>query len=399
MKRLSVVIPTLNEKDNLATSVEKILKQEKDLPGYKIEVVITDSHSTDGTAELAAKLAKQNSQVHYLDVDKGIGVALITGHQYALEKIKPDVLAQMDADGQVDWSIIPKLVKTIEEGYDLVLGSRLVKGGVNKLSFRRKFFTDASSWVCRIGMGPWAIKEFTNSTRAFTPELFKKINLERLPWKEKGTFINQPAFLHEAVVAGAKYKEIPLVFKDRAEGYSKNKTFDYSYDLISYVIDARLRELGFNFNYFRWSRKAKLFLKFGTVGFTGTIIDFIFYKFFIAQFGILPAIAKICSSEIAVVNNFTLNNAWTFKERKTKTKLWQRFLIFNAVSAGGILMAGLIVGTLHTLYGDGFVHFGPIKLAFNTLYFLATVPPVMTWNFAFNHFVTWRHKGEAVNVV
>ena len=122
-----------------------------------------------------------------------------------------------------------------------------------------------SSLVFRILVGPFGIREVTNSARAFTPELFKRINFDRLPWREQ-TFIVQPAFLNEAILAGAKYKEVPLVFKNRAEGYSKNKVVNYTYDVITYAIDARLHKWGINFPLFYITRRAKTLIKFGVVG-------------------------------------------------------------------------------------------------------------------------------------
>lgn len=397
MRKLVVVLPTFNEKANIQEFTEEVLAQEKKLPGWKVEVLIVDSNSPDGTGELARKLAKENSRIHYLDVGKGLGVALIEGHQYSLSHLKPDILAQLDADGQVEVDIIPKLVAVIEDGYDLAIGSRFVPGGKNKLSLSRRIFSAGSSFVCRLIMGPWDIKEFGNSARAFTPQLFKKINLQRLPWREK-TFIIQPAFLNEAILAGAKYKEIPLVFKNRAEGYSKNKVINYSYDVFTYAIDARLHKWGINFPFFRATRKAKTLIKFGLVGVTGTLIDFAFYKFFIWEFGLPPATSKGFSTEIAIINNFVLNNAWTFRHRKTSKNIFQRFFSFQLVSLIGLGIAVGIVKGLDLIFGNGFVDLGFRKFAYNNFYFFATIPPVMAWNFVVNHFFTWKHEEESVEV-
>ncbi len=92
-------------------------------------------------------------------------------------------------------------------------------------------------------MGPLDITEFTNSARAFTPKLFKKINWKRLPLTKK-TFIFMPAFVNEAVSKKAKYTEVPLVFKNRDVGHSKNKVFGYTLDLVVYCFLARLRKWG-----------------------------------------------------------------------------------------------------------------------------------------------------------
>lgn len=393
-KKVVVVLPTYNEKENLEKFIYEVLGQEKQLPGWRVEVLVTDSHSPDGTGELAKNLSENNPRIHYLQVDRGLGVGIIKGHQYSLEHLHPDVMAQMDADGQVGADVLPRLVRVIDEGgYNLALGSRFVEGGKNNLSLMRRIFSSGASWVARIIMGPFDIQEVTNSARAFTPELFKKINLKRLPWQEK-TFIIQPAFLNEAILAGAKYKEVPLVFKNRAEGYSKNKTFNYTYDVIAYSIDARLHKWGIDFPLFKISRKAKTLIKFGVVGFVGTLVDFVFYNIFISNFGVRPATSKGFSTELAIINNFIFNHTWTFRNRKTNTNIWQKFLMFNLVSLGGLAISVVIVKVLHEIYGDGFISFLGLKVAYYNLYFFVTIPPVLVWNFTVNHFVTWKKQIE-----
>ncbi|MDO8518696.1 MAG: glycosyltransferase [Deltaproteobacteria bacterium] len=242
MKKIALVLPTLNEKDSLLPFVHLVLDYAKTLQGYTLDIVISDSGSIDGTAEMGRELAAQNPRIHFIQVERGLGVGLIKGHQYSLKNLNPDILAQIDADGQVEIDVLGKLVQAIEEGYDLALGSRFIPGGKNLLSFSRRFFSLASSIVCRFIMGPIGIREFTNSARAFTPSLFEKINLERLPWRQQ-TFIIQPAFLNEAILAGAHYKEVPLVFKDRGRGYSKNKFFHYSRAVLAYAVAARFRKI------------------------------------------------------------------------------------------------------------------------------------------------------------
>lgn len=394
MKKISIVLPTFNEKDNLEKTVTEVLAQEKNLSDVKIEVVISDSGSSDGTLEVARKLVRENSHVHLINVDRGLGVGLIKGHLYALDHIKPDILVQLDADGQVEADIIPRLVKVIEDGFDLALGSRFAKGGKNELAFSRRLFTAGSSLVCRIIMGPWDILEFTNSARAFTPKLFKKINLDRLPWKEK-TFINQPAFLHEAILTGAKYKEVPLVFKNRAAGYSKNKTINYIYDILTYAIDARLHLWGINIPFFNLSRKARTFYKFAIVGVTGTIIDLSVYNGLIILAHFPLASARIISAGLAIVNNFTFNNIWTFRDRKTKNSLFKKSGAYFLISLGAIGISAGITKVLDILYGDGILNLAGIRIAYHNIYFLLTIPVVMIWNFTLNHFITWRHHDQS----
>ena len=394
-KVVSILLPSYNERENIEKFVGEVLAQEKNIPGWKFELVIADSSSPDGTFKVAQKLAQDNPQVHAITVGRGLGTAFYEGHNYALKSLRPQVLAHLDSDGQVEADVLPRLLKGIEEGYDLVLGSRFVRGGKNQLSPIRRLFTWGSCFTCRMIMGPWDIGEFTNTARAFTPELFRKINFKRLPWREQ-TYIVQPAFLHEAILAGAKYKEVPLVFKNRDEGYSKNKVFNYTYDIITYTIDARLHQWGFDIPFFRMTRRAKTLIKFGLVGVVGTTVDFVFYKLFISYFSTPPATSKGLSAEIAIVNNFFLNNFWTFRYRKTKTNIWQKLGIFNLVSFGGLAIGVLIVKSLHTWFGDGYMQLGNFDLAYNNFYFFATIPPVLAWNFLANHFITWRRKDQIV---
>ncbi|MBI2019287.1 glycosyltransferase [Candidatus Daviesbacteria bacterium] len=394
MKVVSVVLPTYNEKANIEKTIKKVLEQEKSLPGYQINVIVADDvRSSDGTEQIVRQIIKKNKKVHLIKVQPGLGVGLIEGHQYSLKHLHPDILTQLDADGQVVADVLVRLVEGIEQGYNLVLGSRFVEGGRNQLSFMRRMFSLGASLFSRIMVGPLDIGEVTNSARAFTPELFKKINLERLPWREK-TFIVQPAFLHEAILVGAKYKEVPLIFKNRLEGYSKNKVFNYTYDVISYGLDSRLHAWGVNVPFYKMSRRAKTLVKFGLVGVVGTLVDFFFYKVFINYIHLNPASSKGVSTEIAIINNFILNNYWTFRYRKTKTNVWQKLGIFNLVSLGGLVIGVLIVKFLHMTYGDGAIYLFGRPIAYNNFYFFATIPPVMLWNFIINHLVTWRHSED-----
>lgn len=256
MKKIVVLLPTLNEVDNIRDCVKGVLNQEKEIAGWRVEILIADSNSIDGTASLAKKISSQNSRVHYINVEKGLGVGLIMGHLYSIQHLHPQLLAQIDADGQIEPSALLKLVKTIEEGYDLALGSRFIKGGKNQISVVGKIFSLCSSWYCRIVMGPFNIHEFNTLTRAFTPKLFKKLNLAKIPWKEQ-TFIIMPAFLNEAVLAGAKYKEIPIICKKRLKNYSKNKIISYTFDVITYALDTRFKKWGLAIPIFKISKKLR----------------------------------------------------------------------------------------------------------------------------------------------
>src|SRR3990167_7899634 len=182
--RLVVNIPTYNEKDNVEEIINNVLAVSKKMSDIDLHVLVSDSRSPDGTAEIVKKISKVNPKVHYLDVKaRGLGVGLVKGHRYAIDKLGADILAQMDADLSHDPSTLPKMVEHIKGGYDLVNGSRLTKGGKNLLGLHRRIFTRGAAFICRLTWGQFNLTEFTNSYRMFTKELFEKIDFSKVPWR------------------------------------------------------------------------------------------------------------------------------------------------------------------------------------------------------------------------
>ncbi|MDO8638568.1 MAG: glycosyltransferase [Candidatus Daviesbacteria bacterium] len=392
LEKVVIVVPTYNERSSIQKVIELILAQNGKIPGFDIHVLIVDSHSPDGTGELAKKLAAKNPKVHFLDVtERGLGLAIVKGYDYALNKLNAEVLMQIDADLQHDPNDIPKFLQKINEGYEYIQGSRYAKGGANKISPLRQLFTIGLNIIMRILTGIWQISDFSPSYKAYTKELFQRMDWGSIPWQGT-TFIIQPAAVVEAYKAGAKMTEVPIIFRDRRADRSKNQVFNYIVDVLGYAMEYRLSKWGIKVPLLYFARRSKTFIKFGAVGLVGTLVDFFFYKLFIAKFGFIPPTAKLISTTIAIQNNFLFNNTWTFKKRKTKNSLTARWLLFNLVSSGGVAISYGIVYALHTIYGDGFWYFGKIHIAYNNAYFFATIPPVMTWNFLMNHFVTWKRQ-------
>src|SRR3989344_5240532 len=159
--RLVVIIPTYNEEENVEEIINKVLA-------------------------CAKRISQSNPRVHYLDVrERGLGIGLVKGHRFAVDKLKADILAQMDGDLSHDPSTLPLMVDYIGKGFDLVNGSRLMKGGKNLLGLHRRLFTRGSSLYCKLSWVTFNLSEYTNSYRVFTKELFERINFSKVPWKSK----------------------------------------------------------------------------------------------------------------------------------------------------------------------------------------------------------------------
>jgi len=151
---------------------------------------------------------------------KGLGAAYIRGFKHALEKLKADVVVEMDSDFSHDPADLPRLLSEIERGYDFVIGSRYVKGG--KIPKNWNFFRVANSrWGNRFARylaGIDNVKDCTSGFRAIKAQVLDQIRLSSL--KVRG-YSFQMNLLYRAFVNGAKIKEIPIKFRERAWGRTK----------------------------------------------------------------------------------------------------------------------------------------------------------------------------------
>lgn len=345
--RLVVNIPTYNERDNIETCIKKVLAQARNLNDIDLHVLVSDSHSPDGTAEIVKKISQTNPKVHYLDVkERGLGIGVVKGHRFAIERLKADILAQMDGDLSHDPASLPEMVSLIQKGYDLVNGSRLMKGGKNLLGLHRRLFTLGSALYCRLSWGTFNLTEYTNSYRVFKKELFQKIDFSKVPWKSK-TYIIQPSFLYAAIQTGAKIKEVPITFQDRKNGYSKAKIVAYTLDVLKFGLKVRFQ-------------KSTTFIKFLIVGSLSYLINAIMlgllFRGQIYALKVLPGpilsflptiesapkflfltfdrlfVASVISIELSIIFNFFAHENWTFKERSHKGLAIFRLLKFNLSS-------------------------------------------------------------------
>lgn len=377
--RAVVVLPTFNEKGNIEEIIPLILSQEEKLKDIDLHVLVSDSHSTDGTLEVVQKLSEKNKKVHLLDVkERGIGIGIINGHRYAIDKLGAEILVQMDADLQHNPADLPKFINGVQEGYDLVVGSRFIKGGENRLPPLRWLFSWGAAMVGRIIMGIWNIHEFTTSYRAFTKELFLRVPLDKVPWQGQ-SFLIQPAFLYYAVKAGAKTKEVPIIFDERKRGETKIRTLKYMVDYFMFALRVRLE-------------RVKTMIKFGIVGSVGFIVNIVIWRlvfpfapgnlsFLIFHFDI----AQLIAGEAAIINNFIWNSLWTFRQRqlsKTPVSMANRFLEFNLTSYGAVLIASWVVGILKNL----------VEPSPHIWYVAVGVLVGMIWNYFWNSFLIFKEK-------
>ena len=212
-ERALVVVPTYNERTNIPLLVPAILLQDP-----RLEVLVVDDSSPDGTGQLADDLARADSRVHVMHraLKEGLGKAYLAGFRWALDR-GYDYVFEMDADFSHDPKFLPEFLRAIEDA-DLVVGSRY-KSGVNVINWpmSRLLLSIGANQYARVVTG-LPLADSTGGFKCFRRRVLESIQLERV--KSNGyAFQIEMSFL--AWKKGFRIREIPIVFTDRVEGQSK----------------------------------------------------------------------------------------------------------------------------------------------------------------------------------
>lgn len=236
-RKIVVVAPTFNEEANIGSFIASALAN-------NVEVLISDSHSSDGTAEIVKELASKDKRIHYFDVkERGLGLGLSKGLDYAVNKLGADILITMEADLSCDPKQIPQFIARLGKA-DFVVGSRYIKGGkITNWSWWRRAFSLGANLILRL-LAWTKLHEFTNLYRAFTKEVW----LDLKPKIQMHTgWLFVPAFVFESLDSEFKITELPIVYFDRFGGRSKMKTLSYTKNLLHFALRYRLCRIFQNF--------------------------------------------------------------------------------------------------------------------------------------------------------
>lgn len=338
------IIPTFNEKENIGKMIILINRIGEKYPGWKNEILVVDDHSPDGTQYEVRKYQKKYTNVHLiLKKKEGLGRALIMGYSHAIGKLKADVVIPNDADFQWDPKDYPKMVKKIEEGYDVVVASRHVRGGaVVGWSWFRNLNHEISNTI----LAWWVagVREVKDHAGNFKAIRVKNI-LEKVPLKsmKNAGFSFQLHILYELSKTHAKFFEVPAVFSERRFGQSKigfNRY--YLRDVVEYIKSSLLIRLD----------RSEKFIRYMVVGATGFTIQTLVSKIMITL-NVNPGLSVSIGAEGAIISNFIFNNSWTFSHSKiTGLRILKKFTQFNTVSIGAIVIQGTVVGIGTHIFGE-----------------------------------------------
>lgn len=214
MERALVIVPTYNERENIARLMEAVLAQDR-----RLELLVVDDGSPDGTGDMVDAEAAINPRVHALHRARkmGLGTAYLAGFTWALEH-GYDYVFEMDADFSHDPAHLPAFLRAIEET-DLVLGSRYRDGKVTVVNWPigRLILSYFANVYARAvtGLPVW---DATGGFKCFRRSVLEEIDLTKV---RSNGYAFQIEMSFRAWKRGARIVEIPIVFVDRTEGQSK----------------------------------------------------------------------------------------------------------------------------------------------------------------------------------
>jgi dolichol-phosphate mannosyltransferase len=210
-----VIIPTYNEKENIRKMIEKVFSLQPEF-----ELLIIDDGSPDGTAQIVKTLQESYpSKLHLLQREgkQGLGTAYIVGFKWAIEK-KYDYIFEMDCDFSHNPDDLPRLLNACEQGADVAVGSRYVKGGNVKnwplgrvmMSYFASVYVRAILWI--------NIRDTTAGFKCYKRRVLENIDLDKIKFMG---YAFQIEMKYAALQKGFKIVEVPITFVDRIEGVSK----------------------------------------------------------------------------------------------------------------------------------------------------------------------------------
>jgi len=213
-ERVLVVVPTYNERDNLAALCARIRHT---LPGA--DLLVVDDASPDGTGALADDLARGDARIRVLHRPGklGLGTAYREGFRLALREAYAFVF-EIDADFSHAPEDLPRLLEAARAGADLAIGSRYVKGGgTRNWGFARKLLSRGGSLYARTILGV-SVRDLTSGFKCFRGEALAALDLEAL---HSEGYAFQIEVTYRLLRQGRRVTEVPIVFVDRRVGQSK----------------------------------------------------------------------------------------------------------------------------------------------------------------------------------
>lgn len=212
--RVLVVLPTFDEAANIETVLRRIRQS---LP--ECGILVVDDGSPDGTADLAEQVGKEVGGVEVMRraVKSGLGSAYRAGFRWGLDH-GWEAMVEMDSDLSHDPAALPDLVAPLDDGYDLVIGSRYVPGGSTPNWKRSRLLLSRGANVYAAAVLGLPVTDSTAGFRAYRADMLRQLDLQAIRADGYGFQIEM---CYQVLQHGGRVTEIPIRFVDRQVGESK----------------------------------------------------------------------------------------------------------------------------------------------------------------------------------
>jgi dolichol-phosphate mannosyltransferase len=371
MKTVVVVIPTYNESLVIEETIHQVIKATCSTE-FHFHVLVFDSCSTDNTQEVVSHLQKTYPQLHLITEPQktGLGSAYLQAMHYALDHLGADIVIEFDADLSHQPRYLLPIVETMHD-HDVVVGSRYVKGGSipQNWGWHRKVLSQLGNIVARMILTP-KYRDFTSGFRATHYLALNKALPEQFISNHYAYKLELLWALHKTK---AKITEYPIEFVDRVKGESKLPA-NSIFDSLRVLALLRFKEL-------------KPYFSMCTVGFIGLILQCLVYNTLRIYFS--PFFAAQWAVFVAIINNFILNNQFTFKHRSLKQR-FKSFAYFVGYSLITVSFQSNWMRLGSHYFGTGFLK--------ENLIMLSGVVVGSVLNYIFYSRIIWKEKGQQARI-
>jgi dolichol-phosphate mannosyltransferase len=342
MDKVVIVMPSFNEAENIGPMIEELLGSEfPRIDRAEMHLLVVDASSPDGTGKIVQEKMNKYQNLHLLSKEKGgLGADYIAGFKYAMDKLGADAVMEMDADFQHPPRFVKPMVDAYLLGAEYVIGSRYIPGGSvpKEWAFTRRMVSYFGNLFIRIVLLKPKLHDLTTGFRLTKVKgVLDKIDLDNI--MEPKRFAYKVDLLYQSIKNTKKVVEVPLQFAPRTKEQSK---FDTKEMIATFRVAIIL------------GIKDKMrFIKFGTVGFLGYLVNASTLWLF-TKWNFPGPLAWGLSTELAIINNFIFNNIWTFKSQKITggEKIFKKFIQFNGTSLGALLIQTVVGSISDMLIGS-----------------------------------------------
>ncbi|MGE0746868.1 MAG: glycosyltransferase [Rhodospirillales bacterium] len=361
MAELAVIIPTFNERDNVAPLLERL---ERTLAGVDWEAIYVDDDSRDGTADAVSAIARTNPRVRCIRRigRRGLSTACIEG----MLATPAEYLAVIDADLQHDETLLPQMLATLKQGdVDVVVGSRYMAGGdAGGLSSKRLFVSQTATRLSRLIVNAELsdpMSGFFMITRAFLNETVHKLSGQGFK-----ILIDLCASANRPV----RTRELPYSFRERHAGTSKLDTLV----ILEYLWLIADKLFG------RWVPVR--FVLFVLIGLSGVVVHLAVLALCFRGLELSFLASQAVATLVAMTTNFLLNNALTYRDRQLRGagQIARGLVSFYVACSIGAVVNNLVADWLFELRV-------PYLLAGFLGAMLGSV-----WNYGISSTFTWKRE-------